>query len=171
MIKQTLKTATITLCLPLALAACGGGDDTAPCSSATTLAVGFVYSSVGISAPGSSFVSYKPGEAFSNTPAVQGVPASCDAVKRFTVKAQPSFSAGPAVNLPSSVTLDPVTGTFAGTLAVPLGKCGSGGFTTLNTTNPACSGDGTFEKASFDVTLTLPGYTPLTKSVTFTTPI
>ena len=170
MIKQALKTVTIALFLPLALAACGGGDNTDTCSAATTLAVGFEYSSVGISAPGSSVVSYKPGVAFSNTPAVQGVPASCDAVKRFTVKAQPTF-AGPAVNLPSSVTLDPVTGTFAGTLAVPLGKCGSGGVTILNTTNPPCSGDGTFEKAFFDVTLTLPGYTPLTKSVYFTTRI
>lgn len=170
MIEQALKTVTVALCLPLALAACGGGDDADPCSAATTLAVGFVYNSVGVSAAGASVVSYKPGEAFSNTPAVQGVPASCDAVKRFTVKAQPTI-AGPAVNLPSGVTLDPVTGTFAGTLAVPLGKCGSGGVTTLNTTNPACSGDGTFEKAFFDVTLTLPGYTPLTRSVHFTTPI
>lgn len=170
MIKPALKVITVALFLPLALAACGGGDDTAPCSTATTLAVGFVYSSVGISAAGASVVSYKPGEAFSNTPAVQGVPASCDAVKRFTVKAQPTI-AGPAVNLPSSVTLDPVTGTFAGTLAVPLGQCSSGGVTTLNTTNPACGGVGTFEKAYLDVTLTLPGYTPLTKSVNFTTPI
>lgn len=170
MIKPALKVITVALGLPLALTACGGGDGADTCSAATTLAVGFVYSSVGISAAGASFVSYKPGEAFSNTPAVQGVPASCDAVKRFTVKAQPTI-AGPAVNLPSSVTLDPVTGAFAGTLAVPLGKCSFGGLTTLNTTNPACSAGGSFEKASFDVTLTLPGYTPLTKSVTFTTPI
>lgn len=154
------------------LSACGGGgdDDVQACSSASALVVNFQYSSPGISAGTASVVLYQPGVAFSNTPVITGVPESCNASKRFTVKAQPSFSGVP-INLPSSVSLDPVTGTFSGTLAVPVGSCTQAGVTTVNSTNPPCNGTGTFEKAFFDVTFTLPGYSPLTKSVQFTPPL
>lgn len=162
---RILKIATIALALPLALSACGGGDDAAPCSSTTVLSVGFAYTTPLISSGGSSVIAYKPGEAFTSSPNISGVPESCDAGKRFSLQRQPGNF---GVDLPASVSLDPATGTLAGTLPVPLGRCNNGSTSTENTTNPACAGGGSFAKAYFDVTLTLPGYSPLTKQLSFT---
>ena len=146
------------------LVGCGGGGEQ-PCSSASSLSVGFSYKFAGISSSGH-VVGYTPGVAFSNTPAVIGVPESCNAVKRFTIAPQIGF--GSSATLPDTVTLDPVTGTISGTLAVPLGSCNrapSGAY--VNTTNPVCAAGGSFSWAEFNVTLSLPGFSDLKKSVTF----
>lgn len=148
---------------PAVLVGCGGGDEQ-PCSSASSLFLGFSYKFAGISSSGD-VVGYTPGVAFSNTPTVVGVPESCNAFKRFTIEPQIGFGSAP---LPGAVTLDPVTGTITGTLAVPLGSCnGAPSGTYVNTTNPVCSAGGFFSTATFNIALSLAGFSDLKKSVTF----
>jgi hypothetical protein len=163
--RKTLALKLAALCaVPLLLAACGGGSDK-PCSDSSTLLVGFNYLTPGVVSSGNT-VGYKPGEAFSIKPSTIGIPASCDAVKHFSIAPQAVFS-GPVINLPASVQLDPASGTIAGTLAVPLGRCLSGGTGYLNASNPVCDKGGTFTNAVFDVTLSLPGFSDLKRSVFF----
>jgi hypothetical protein len=164
---RSVRTNILVLTLPIILAACGGGGADEPaCSSSASLALSLLYSSPLVSAGSSSVLAYKPGEAFSSTPTTTGIPASCDAVKRFSIAPQTGF--GPVVALPSTVSFDPTTGTIAGTLTVPLGRCfGAAVPTYLNASNPVCDQGGVFESAVFDVTLTLPGYSPLKRSVSF----
>ena len=168
---KTHRTNTIKLLLAsliaLTVAACGGGGgDEDKCSTSSVLSVGFLYATPGISSSGS-IVGYKLAEAFSNKPAVTGVPASCQAGMRFSIAAQPALF-GPVVNLPATVSIDPITGTIAGTLPVQLGRCyGASAANYVNTSNPVCDKGGLFENAVYEVTLSLPGYSPLKRAVFF----
>ena len=147
------------------LAACGGGGaKEQPCSSSTSLLVGLSYTSTKIS--GGNLVQYDLGVPFTSTPTVTGVPASCSSGKRFSIAAQGNY--GVTTNLPSTVTIDPFTGTIAGTLAVPIGICyGQASPSYANSTSPVCAGGGLFASSVFVVTMTLPGYSPVTQSVNF----
>jgi hypothetical protein len=105
---------------------------------------------------------------FSSKPTTLGIPASCEAVKRFSISPQSAALGGPIVNLPISVSLDPVSGTIAGTLGVPLGRCnGSSTGSYVNNSNPVCDNGGVFVEAVFDVTLSLPGFSDLKRPVIF----
>ena len=139
------------------LAGCGGGDK--PCSTESTLFVGMSYDTV----------PYQLGVPFSVTPLLSGIPDSCKASQHFSITPAPVFG-GPQPPLPDGVTLNPSTGAIAGTLAVPLGRCVSSLTAYLNTTNPACAVGGTFENAIFNVSLSLPGYSDLKRSVHFANP-
>ena len=165
--KKYILTKLVSILSGAVLVGCGGGGgDTQACSTESALMVGFLYQSPLISSNGSTVV-YTPGVAFSQTPTLTGVPASCNSVKRFTIA--PQIGMGVNVPLPSSVTLDPVTGTIAGILQVPLGSCnGNGsGASYVNTSIPVCAAGGVFQQAFFNVTLSLPGYSGLTKAVSF----
>ncbi len=163
--KKSILTVSVSILAGIVLVGCGGGDHEEACSPASSLLVGFNYKFAGISPP-DGLVGYTPGVAFSNTPAVTGVPASCNSAKRFTIA--PQIGLGTNVPLPGTVTLDPVTGTIAGTLAVPLGNCSGGPSSVyVNTTNPVCAAGGVFARAVFDVTLSLPGFSDLKKTLTF----
>jgi hypothetical protein len=167
---KTYKTNTLKILLvsltALMVAACGGGADDEKCSTSSVLSVGFVYSTPGISSSGS-LVGYRLGEAFSNKPIIVGVPESCQAGMRFSIAAQPALF-GPVVNLPATVSIDPITGTIAGTLPVQLGRCyGTSAANYVNTSNPVCDKGGLFESAGYEVTLSLPGYSALKRPVSF----
>jgi hypothetical protein len=152
----------------LLVAACGGGgDDEDKCSTSSVLSVGFLYTTPSISSGSSSVLGYRLAQAFSNKPAVTGVPASCQAGMRFSIAPQPALF-GPVVNLPATVSIDPTTGTIAGSLPVQVGRCyGTSAANYVNTSEPVCDKGGLFEGAVYEVTLSLPGYSPLKRSVLF----
>lgn len=134
------------------LAACGGGGDE-PCSTQSTLFIGFSYQSMqfGAATPAS------------HAPVVTGLPASCVGKVSFSAAPQASISGIPNV-WPSTLSLDTQTGIISGTLAFQPGVCQINGVNVANSTNPACPGGILNGRSYYDVSMHIPGYKPVTYS-------
>jgi hypothetical protein len=120
----------------LALVACGGGSESDACSTATSLSI------TGTTYPTGTIVAKIGVPTAKYTPALVGIPASCQAGARYQLT---SFQIHRA---PAGISLDPATGTVSGTPTV------------LSATAPL-PGSSTVLTDGFSIELKLPGYSAM----------